>query len=66
MQSGIRIAQAVLVAGGLAACAPMRGPHADLPALDLRVRLTLANLCNGGTSPPIGVDRVPQGASEYV
>ena len=38
MPRGIRIAGWVLGAVALAACAPARGPHADVPSLDLRVR----------------------------
>jgi hypothetical protein len=66
MPRGIRIAGWMLGAVALAACAPVRGPHADIPSLDLRVRFALANLCNGGMSPPIGLDRAPPGATSYV
>jgi len=67
MTSGIRIAGLALAgAVALVACAPARGPHADVPSLDLRVRFALANLCNGGMSPPIAVDRAPAGAESYV
>jgi|GEM_PF-1983582 hypothetical protein len=66
MPRGIRIAGLVLGAVALAACAPARGPHADVASLDLRVRFALANLCNGGMSPPIGVDRAPANAGSYV
>ncbi len=66
MPGGNHIALGILGAMALVACAPARGPHADVPALDLRVRFTLANLCNGGMSPPIGVDRAPAATSGYV
>lgn len=57
---------AILGTWALAACAPVRGPHADLPGLDLRVRFALANLCSGGMSPPIALSPAPAGASDYV
>ncbi len=66
MPRGIRIAGLVLGAVALAACAPARGPHADVAQFGIHVRFALANLCAGGMSPPIALEEVPQGTSEFL